>query len=321
LFLLAFLTSYAQFAPPAGQPGSAAISKDSSSIISWAITCQVSRGYVNIADTAYTYNGSNKASYGIPLNAVGPADGQVVSLGDRGEAILTFSSPIVNGVGPDFAIFENAFSSGFLELAFVEVSSDGQHFVRFPSISLTPTTEQVGTFDTLDARKVNNLAGKYQAMFGAPFDLQDIMDSAGIDINNITHVRIIDVVGSILSQFSSGDAEGNVINDPWPTPFNTGGFDLDAVGVIHNYSQGIDDIVKNFDIQLFPNPVTNKLTFQSSDPACCNLLITTIDGRVVHQGKFILHTTVDFSSFPAGIYLSRFFRKDGTTITKKVVKE
>jgi hypothetical protein len=49
--------------------------------------------------------------------------------------------------GYDFAIFENGFPFGsgsfYLELAFVEVSSDGKHFVRFNAISNTDTTQQI----------------------------------------------------------------------------------------------------------------------------------------------------------------------------------
>ncbi|MEI7983157.1 MAG: T9SS type A sorting domain-containing protein [Bacteroidota bacterium] len=321
LFLLTFTSGFGQFAPPAGQPGSAAISKDSAVFISWALTCEIKRGYLNIADTFLTSNGTNRATYGNAINATGIADDLVVSLGDKGEAILTFNPPISNGPGPDFAVFENSFSSGFLELAFVEVSSDGQHFVRFPSVSLTETNDQVGTFDTLDTRKINNMAGKYRAMFGTPFDLQDVLDSAGIDINNITHIRIIDVVGSILPPFASFDALGHPVNDPWPTPFETGGFDLDAIGVIHNYSQGIDDRKKNITVQIYPNPVTKKITFISNDPTACLVMISNTSGHLVHQEKFNHLTTLDISSFPSGIYLSRFSWKDGTTITKKIVKE
>jgi hypothetical protein len=35
------------------------------------------------------------------------------------------------------------------------------------------------------------------------------------------------------NNYASCDSQGHQINDPWPTPFPTGGFDLDAVGVIH----------------------------------------------------------------------------------------
>jgi hypothetical protein len=46
-------------------------------------------------------------------------------------------------------------------------------------------------------------------------------------------VRIIDVVGSIDPAFGTRDSLGNLINEPFPTPFSSSGFDLDAVGVIH----------------------------------------------------------------------------------------
>ena len=72
-----------------------------------------------------------KASSGDTNSPLGKAgDGTILSLGDGGEATLTFSTPISNGQGADFAIFENSFSATFLELGLVEVSSDGQNFVR-----------------------------------------------------------------------------------------------------------------------------------------------------------------------------------------------
>ncbi len=319
LFPVSF-TGFGQFSPPAGQPGSAAIHRDSSILIAWAATCTVIRGYINISDTFFTYNGSNKASYGNPQNGAGQANDWVVSLGDGGEAILTFSPPVVDGTGYDFAVFENAFSSGFLELAFVEASSDGQRFVRFPSNSLSETSVQVGTFDTIDTKKIHNLAGKYQAMFGTPFDLQDLSDSAGIDINHITHIRIIDVVGSVQPPYASIDASGNIINDPWPTPFDTGGFDLDAIGVLHNASQGTDNKDKVIHTQIFPNPVKEKVTFISNTATSCLVMITDINGCLVYQGKWIGQTTLDISSFPSGIYLSRFLYQNGTTFIRKIVK-
>ena len=155
-----------------------------------------------MADTTVTYNGSNRASYGSFLYASGPPDELVVSLGDHGMATLGFEFPIVNRPGPDFAVFENSFGNGFLELGFVEVSSDGERFVRFPAVSLTQEEQQVNTFDTLDATRIHNFAGKYQHAYGTPFDLEDIRDSAGIDLSRIIAVRIIDVGGCLLAPFA-----------------------------------------------------------------------------------------------------------------------
>ncbi|HSW68310.1 MAG TPA: hypothetical protein VLH16_07000, partial [Bacteroidales bacterium] len=231
----------AQFPPAAGQPGSTAINFNSPDFIGWATGCQVVRGLIKINDPSVFYQGtnrplSNKATFGSPDMAIGQAHASsthVVSLGDGGSALLTFDSPISNGPGFDFAVFENSFSDFYLELAFVEVSSDGINFARFPSVSLTQTQNQVGGFGTLDPTKIHNLAGKYRQGYGVPFDLSDLEGSHNVDLNNVRYVRITDVVGIIEEPYCSYDSQGNRINDPWPTPFHTGGFDLDAVGIIN----------------------------------------------------------------------------------------
>ncbi|MFN4083423.1 MAG: T9SS type A sorting domain-containing protein [Bacteroidia bacterium] len=245
---------FAQFAPQAGFAGTTAIHADSAVIINWANNCTLKLGYQNIADTAL-----GLVSVGSKENAIGKADGRIVSLGDGGEAILHFDNLIVNGPGPDFVVFENGFSFDdslyFLELAFVEVSSNGRDFVRFEPTSLTNTNLQIGAFEGLDAKKINNLAGKYIAPYGTPFDLDELKNNPLIDVNHIKFIKIIDVVGSIDETFGSKDKNNNLINDPWPTPFPSGGFDLDAVGVIHQkYSTSIKKSYLKT-INLYPNPV------------------------------------------------------------------
>lgn len=223
------------YAPAADVIGSTAIPYNASSIAGWATGFQdLVRGPVDISDPSQGY-----ASHGSGTDALGQADAQndslpVVSLGDGGRITLTFAAPIRNGTGADFAVFENGFDDKYLELAFVEVSSDGTHFFRFPSVSLTQTTTQVGPFDlVLDATDLNNLAGKYRRGFGTPFDLAELAGTSGLDINAVTQVRIVDVVGSIDPLYGTRDSKDNLINDPWRTNFQTGGFDLDAVGVLN----------------------------------------------------------------------------------------
>ncbi len=234
LILLGFMSSFAiagPYAPAAGQAGSTAIYKDDSAFVAWASGCDVVRGLMDISDPSKGY-----ASYGSADKALGKAVGDsydVVSLGDGGYATLTFNAPIYDGPGWDFAVFENGFSDTYLELAFVEVSSDGVNFFRFDSVSLTQTNTQVGGFASLDTTNIHNLAGKYRQGYGTPFDLSELDGIAGLDINNVTHIRIVDVVGCIQDAYCTYDSLGHKINDPWPTPFSSGGFDLDAVGVIH----------------------------------------------------------------------------------------
>jgi hypothetical protein len=220
------------YAPAAGQPGSTAIFKDDPGFVQWATGVTVVRGLQEIDNPSLGY-----ASFGTPAMALGRAEGTAtdcVSLGDGGWATLSFAYPIPNGLGPDFAVFENSFSDTFLELGFVEVSSDGANFFRFPAVSLTPTDTQVGSFGTLDPTNINNLAGKYRAGYGTPFDLQELAGvSPLLNIDAVTHVRVVDVVGSVQDPYATYDSQNHKVNDPWPTPFDSGGFDLDAVGVLH----------------------------------------------------------------------------------------
>ena len=249
LFILVHTASHAQYAPAAGQSGSTAISKNDINIVGWATSCSIERGWLNISDTA-----KGKASYGEANDAVGTSNPAVVSLGDEGVAILSFNQPISNIDGFDFAVFENSFDDNFLELAHVEVSSNGIDFVRFSSISLTDTTVQVNSFGIVEATDLYNLAGKYRGQYGTPFDLEELKDSSSINVDSINYVKIVDVVGSVNSSFGSFDSQGNIINDPYPTDFESGGFDLDAVAVLgKTIFDGIENEVD--ELTVYPNPV------------------------------------------------------------------
>jgi hypothetical protein len=220
------------FAPPAGQPDSTAMDRNDPRFIEWAVGITVVRGPMEIDKPEL-----GPASYGAPENVLGKAAGttsNVVSLGDGGSATLTFAHPIANGPSFDFAVFENGLDDQFLELAFVEVSSNGIDFFRFPSISLTQSDTQVEGFGLLDATNLQNLAGKYRVGQGTPFDLAELAGASPLlDVDAVTHVRFVDVAGCIQDSYASLDSQGHKVNDPWPTPFPSGGFDLGGVGVIN----------------------------------------------------------------------------------------
>ncbi|PAW79995.1 MAG: hypothetical protein B9S32_01305 [Verrucomicrobia bacterium Tous-C9LFEB] len=219
--------------------GSTAIKSDSTSIVEWAAGYQdLVRGPVTYTTATGALSGA-AASYGTPESILGGYGG-LISLGNGGTITLTFSQAIMNGAGADFAVFENAMlSSGkvFAELAMIAVSSDGEHFYTFPSISLTQTTTQVGAYGTIDPSDVYNLAGKDLSGYGTAFDLDDLLDVANadgsfLDLDNIQYVRVTDVVGSLAGQ-QTLDSAGNVINDSNSAYGNTAGFDLTGVGVVH----------------------------------------------------------------------------------------
>ncbi|MEX2114133.1 MAG: PEP-CTERM sorting domain-containing protein [Pirellulales bacterium] len=207
------------YAPAAGQAGSTAIFKDDPAIVAWATNYQ-----------NYTFGPNVVAAWQTPAKALAQAVGDsfdIVSLGDGGQITLTFAHSITDGPGYDFAVFENGFADTFLEIAYVEVSSNGNDFFRFANDSLTASP--VGGFGAVDPTNITGLAGKYRQGYGTPFDLAELSGASPLlDVNLVSHVRILDVVGD----GAYFDTSGDVIYDLYPTT-GSGGFDLDAVGVMN----------------------------------------------------------------------------------------
>jgi hypothetical protein len=223
IFLCCLSMSIPSFAgpyePAAGQPGSTAIHMDDALFEGWAT------GWEN-----YLVGTDVSAGWQTPEKALGQAVGSsydIVCLGRGGEITLTFDTPIADGSGWDFAVFENSFNDTFLELGYVEVSSNGTDFFRFENDSLTASP--VGGFGAVDPTDIDGLAGKYRQGYGTPFDLAELVGlDPLLDVNNIAYVKIIDIVGDGTYL----DTAGDVIYDPYPT-VGSAGFDLDAIGVIN----------------------------------------------------------------------------------------
>ena len=314
LMVMVPVALWAQFAPAQDKPGTTAMHADSSAFVAWATGCVAEPGPMNI-----TNPGAGMAGQGWPAsNVIGYPEGTygVTCLGDGGMATVTFASPICNRPGPDFAVFENGFANAgntdlwFLELGFVEVSSDGENFFRFPAISMVQTETQIGGMGCIDPAQIHNLASKYGAMYGTPFDLDEIPDDPLLDKENITHVRIVDVIGNIDPEYCTYDSQGHPVNDPWPTPFASCGMDLDAVGVIHDLEhfpnpptppQGIeenDDVM----ISVYPNPAHDFIIIRANNdlPLQCDLYSVT--------GQKVLSSTeneINVSGLEPGMYFVR----------------
>ena len=277
LFISSTFAFGQSYAPAPGIAGSTAIAKDSSCFVAWATGVQITRGSIDISTPTLLW-----ATFGQESYALGIAEGDgtnVVSLGDSGIAVVTFASAITNEAGPDFAIFENGFADDYMEFAHVEVSSDGVNFVRFPSHSESPVVVQLDNFMFGDCRMVNNLAGKYRQGFGTPFDLEELTGNPLLDVNAITHVKLIDVIGSISAGIGTTDAFGNLINDPFPTPFESCGFDLDAIGVIHQLPLSLNEQALSY--QLYPNPTTDLIHLVGAIHG--EVRLYSLEGKLLYQ--------------------------------------
>jgi hypothetical protein len=240
------------------------------------------RNYVNplffgwAVDWSGYVRSDGQSSFNDGSFALGPVTGDnfdVLTLGDLTAAQITGGSPvgkvtmhftdavhtepIRNLTGADFVVFENglisSFNTGgsgvggvFGELAYVEVSSDGVNFARFPSVSLTAgtlvtsgTTGSIPSYGTLDSTNIFNLAGKHVndggKSWGTPFDLSaltthPLVIGGQLDLNAVRYVRIVDIPGN-GSFFDAASPTPHRIFDPWLTS-GTGGFDLEAIGAI-----------------------------------------------------------------------------------------
>ncbi|MDQ8195003.1 thrombospondin type 3 repeat-containing protein [Coraliomargarita sp. SDUM461004] len=288
-----------------GTETTTAVSKDDVSIVAWATG-------------VYDYSpGTNvDAVWQDSTKGLGAAQGtsyEIVCLGRGGSITLEFQQPIMDGSGADFAVFENSFSDSFLELAWVEISSDGVHFVRFPNFSQTPSA--VGGFGIVDANKVHGFAGKYRAGYGTPFDLAEIKaayttavndDSIFpisysdalvanyefVDFNQIQYVRIVDVVGdgsqvSALRDPSTG--AGFVLYDPFPT-VGSAGFDLDAVAVFNQVDPA--GLVQSIDFPEIANQRLAKGTLELAATASSGLPVvyTVVSGNATLAGSILTMT-------------------------------
>jgi len=124
------------------------------------------------------------------------------------------------------------------------------------------------------------------------------------------------VVGCIQPAFATFDSKDNIVNDPWPTPFNTGGFDLDAVGVLHfTYS------TEDQSVFLYPNPVIDHVTINVLSGNTFNMVLNDISGKTILEKESIKNnSTIDLGFLPSGIYFCTFTLENGTKEVRKIIR-
>lgn len=190
---------------------------------------------------------------GLPLSQSGTFPGShVTSLGEGGSLTLGFSTNIVDGPGVDLLVMENGFEfptgSGriFAEVAFVEVSSNGVDFARFPTRYAGPTgplanfgSEPMGTYAGMtgglpvfaDANLNNLRPDDPTEAGGEAFDLTVLQSHAlvlggQLDLNAIGFVRLVDAVAGV-----DVDSFGTTIWDNGGQPSSA---DIEAVVAINH---------------------------------------------------------------------------------------
>ncbi len=208
---------------------------------------------------------------------------EILTLGSAGSIVLSFADfPIVDDIGVDFTIFENAFYYGnqqiFAETGIVAVSEDGLIWHEFPynPISLeglagkTPTN---GAADPLDP----------EVSGGDSFDLS-----------------LLDLVFSRYVRITDSD---QLVSDSGPS------FDLDAVAAIHwQHEQAVDQTIlspKSIKIEIYPNPFNSYITIKLNPTDTIEILqIYNLSGQLLMSlpipGAIF---TLDASNWSTGSYI------------------
>jgi hypothetical protein len=185
----------------------------------------------------------------LPGIVLGPPEGggegagsmDVLALGDGGSIVLAFRDNLVrNGPGTDLIVFENPFYAGgsplnvYSEVAFVEVSQDGDTFFRFGNDydpEGTPINNPVNWSGFAGVHPVLSNSGNGidptdpDVAGGDQFDLEEL------GLEWIRYVRIID---TNEPPNSAEDDDGDEIYDPGMPSGTTAGFDLDAIAAVYS---------------------------------------------------------------------------------------
>ncbi|MCL4234507.1 MAG: hypothetical protein KJ042_08315 [Deltaproteobacteria bacterium] len=196
------------------------------------------------------------------LGAFAPqaAPGEMLSLGEGGSITLKMGREIIDGDGPDFAVFENLLywggevTNAYTEAAVVEVSEDGETWTRFPFDFIADgPIGPLGVPDTVpdnflgfagiapsNANCDPNGDGSYDDMID-PLDPVisggDLFDLADIGVASARYVRIVDT-GHLerAPGTETYDDDGDLVTDGGnllPAYEGIQGFDLDAIAVIN----------------------------------------------------------------------------------------
>ena len=86
------------------------------------------------------------------------------------------------------------------------------------------------------------------------------------------------------------------------------------------------DITKNhmdLNVNIYPNPTSSSLNIDYNKNTNSNLSIKILDvtGKEVFSNTlYLLNNTIDLSSLDAGIYILRITNDEGSSITKKILK-
>ncbi len=126
------------------------------------------------------------------------------------------------------------------------------------------------------------------------------------------------MVGNIY-EYATYDIYENPINDPWPTPFESSGFDLDAVGIIHDKEHTAIGQFNKIEYSIGPNPFSDFLKINDLKEGV-EINIFNLDSEHIFNFKVDKEGSVLIkgNNLPKGLLLLQII-EDGNSITRKIL--
>lgn len=184
-------------------------------------------------DRVVSFRVGTDGGFGSYANVLGAPEGRgggILSLGSGGQIVVQSDTPILNGPGADFIVYENATMILWLEYAEVSVSQDGMRYVPF---SCAPRTMRVCSgavvFNPPSSTPEGCAGATLAGTFPSPeppggYSDEQLLAGGGVSFD-------LETVGLDWIRFIKiRDLETQCVLDP---PGNTSGFDLEAIGILH----------------------------------------------------------------------------------------
>ena len=145
----------------------------------------------------------------------------------------------------------------------------------------------------------------------------NVNPSSSNDISKITHVKLIDVIGTIDPVRGSQDSQGHIINDLFPTEFPSGGFDLDGLAVIHEVPLSVDEL--ELDVSIYPNPTSDFITVNVQNES--SIRIVDISGKELINETIIDSKMIDVSIFDSSVLFVELSSDKGRKVERIILRK
>lgn len=156
--------------------------------------------------------------------------------------------------------------------------------------------------------------------------------SANVTISQLNHEYTGEAKSVVVTTEPAGLAVEISYNSAAELPVEVGEYTVSAVINDDNYAgeasamllisepTALTDPAVRDAIMLYPNPTTGKVLLKVENGAVAQLIVLSLQGKLISQATASGNYELNLEGFPAGVYLIRVLQKDGATVMLKLHK-